>query len=167
MKKTKLFKKYIDILNGGDCKTKYLTEQQIASLKSRISWNPCSLTPNEVTELTNHTLYGNIERMIVPEHAEKGIDYLMRKCFKLNGQQRHTKQLENMPQEFFLAIQKYSHFTFVGFIEVNYVSSVDKSHYMPVWRIHTTDKQFFDYYMELDLTFNYTGKCSIKRHFKL
>lgn len=163
---TKLFNKYNKMLK----ENKYLTETEIINLKSRISTNPCSLTSKEVVNLKDRLEYNqgdSVSYMITPEHAEKGIEYLRQKAFKLNGNRRNTKQVENMPWQFFEAIKKYDHFTFVGFEEVDYNIYSGRSFYMPVWRIHTTDGQFFDYYMGIKLEFNYTGEYNIKTHLKV
>ncbi len=156
---TKLFNKYQKLLEQDT-----LTERQIISLKSRISWNPCSLTPSEVEELKEELEYdrGNCRYDITEAHAQKGIDYLRSKCFKMNGQKRNTKQLVNMPQEFFDVIREYSHFTFEGFEEVHFNTFTGKSEYMPVWRIHTKGGKHFDYYMDLGLVFNHTGEYTKK-----
>lgn len=147
---TKLFKKYSELLNQS-----MLTEQDIIYLKARIGPNPRSLENNEVNKLTCRVLYGQCEYNITDDHAQKGIDYLRLKCFKQNGKPRKTKQVENMPRQFFEAIKDYSHFTFVGFTELNYNIYSNNSFYMPVWRIHTKSGQYFDYYMSEGLTFEH------------
>ena len=38
---------------------------------------------------------------------------------------------------------------------------------MPVWRIHTKNGEYFDYYMDLNLNFDYTGEYNIKTHLQL
>ena len=143
---TKLYKKYTSLLDGD-----ILTESEIISLKSRISHNPFSLTNHEVSSLRER--FWDCEYKITPEHAQKGIDYLRLKCLKLNGKPRKTKQVENMPTEFFDAIQEYSHFTFVGFEELDYNLYSNRSSYMPIWRIHTKSGSTFDYCMNIDLSF--------------
>lgn len=154
---TKLFEKYKQLLNQS-----VLTENEIISLKSRISTNPCSLTQDEVNELTNQVTYkigfsGQLrcKYNITSSHAQKGLHYLKAKCLKANGQRRNTKQLQNMPNEFFKAIKEHSHFTFVGFTEIEYNVYNNRPFYMPVWRIHTRSGEYFDYYMEIGLEFNW------------
>ena len=159
---TKLMKKYTELLENNT-----LTESNLISLKSRIGWNSCSLTEEEVGELKNRLAYLECEYSITEEHAERGMEYLLRKCFKKNGQRRRTTQLVNMPVAFFEAIKEYSHFTFVGFEEVDFNIYNDKSFYMPVWRIHTNSGETFDYYMDTGLVFNHTGENTITPRLKL
>lgn len=163
MQKTKLFKKYETMLND----QKYLSESDISAIKSRISGMSYSLTESEIEELKVWVEHDNIEFMIYPEHAQKGIDYLKEKCLKLNGRPRKTKQVSNMDHRFFYAIQNYDHFTFVGFEEVEFNVYSTNSFYMPVWRIHTTDGQTFDYCMDIGLSFKEVGYNPIETKLKL
>ena len=147
---TKLFKKYSELLSQS-----MLTEQDIISLKSRISGMPHSLEKHEVNKLTSLVLYGKCEYKITDDHAQKGIDYLRLKCFTAKGRLRRTKQVDNMPREFFGAINDFDHFTFVGFTELQYNIYSNNHFYMPVWRIHTKAGQYFDYYMSEGLQFEH------------
>ena len=110
---TKLFEKYSEMLKGDT-----LTEQNIIYLKSRISGQQKSLTDNEVEIIREHLF--DCEYNITEKQSIKGMKYLMRKCFKNNGQKRATKQLEFMPDHFFTAIKDFERFTFVGFETIQY-----------------------------------------------
>ena len=89
----------------------------------------CSWNDNGFCDNPNDCSY-----KITSDHSMKGIEYLNRKCFKANGQRRHTKQVENMPQEFFTAIKDYSHFTFIGFEGIRFNQYTGNYHYMPIIR---------------------------------
>ena len=145
---TKLFEKYSEML-----KSDTLTESNLIALKSRLSGRQLSLTNEEVNELWE--ILDDCSYKITQDHAEKGIDYLRRKAFKNNGSRRHTKQLEFMDSRFFEAIKNYDHFTFVGFEELD--AYFYQSFYMPIWRIHTTNGETFDYCMGVGLTFQEVG----------
>ena len=148
-KPSKLFYKYQNLL-----KQSILTETDIISLKSRLGWNPKSLTKSEVGDLLDITIYGNCKEYdITDEHSQKGIDYLTRKCLKANGSNRETKQVRNLSREFFDAIKDFSHFKFVGFESVDYNIYSRRDQYMPVWRLYTKSGEYFDYQMDINLDF--------------
>lgn len=157
---TKLFTKYNNLL-----KLDTLTEMQLSTLKSRISGRQCSLTDNEVDQLKEQL--DDCEYKITSEHAEKGIEYLRRKCFKRNGSNRNNKQLEFMDNRFFNAIRDYSHFTFIGFEELQFNPYSNNSHYMPIWRIHCKNGSTFDYCMNSGLIFKEIGFTVVNRGLNL
>jgi len=143
---SKLFEKSTEMLKGDT-----LTENNIISLKNRISGNQCSLTDGEVETLRE--MFWDCEYQITIEHSMKGIEYLRRKCLKNNGQNRATKQVKNMPDQFFDAIRDYRSFTFVGFEGIQFNQYTGNYHYMPIWRIHTKNGDTFDYCMDMGLIF--------------
>ena len=160
---TKLFDKYNNLLTRSNC----LTESDLIALKSRISGNQASLTDDEVINLRERLEDEGCKYNITQEHSDKGMEYLLRKCFKNNGQRRHTAQLEDMPDTFFIAIKDFKHFTFVGF-ECLDVNPYNKHRfYMPVWRIHTNSGETFDYCMDSGLKFRYIDSSDFKNGLSL
>jgi len=160
---TKLFEKYDNILTISNC----LTESDLIALKSRISGNQASLTDDEVINLRDRLNHGECEYNITQEHSDKGMEYLLRKCFKVNGQRRNTTQLDNMPDMFFLAIKDFNYFTFGGFECLDFNPYNNRMFYMPVWRIHTNSGETFDYCMDSGLNFLYIGSSDFKNRLSL
>jgi len=153
---TTLFNKYTEML-----KNDTLTENEIINIKSRISGMQCSLTDNEVQQIIEIVTDHKCSYKITNEHAEKGIEYLLRKCLKRNGQNRATKQVINMPKHFFDAIKDYDHFTFVGFNVIRHNEYTGNTFYMPVWRLHTKSGNTIDYCMDDNLNFKFISSSKI------
>ena len=149
----KLLKKWIDKIDSGT-----LSETDIIYLKSHISTgHMCkTLDENDRKRLEQH-LIDVIELKnglnITQEQSDKGIEYLTRKMFKVNGKPRNDKWNYENDDEYRDIVKNFSHFKFMGFTETYYGHYSYYRRLSPVYRTFDKSGDYFDYTMSDQLTF--------------
>jgi hypothetical protein len=134
--RTRTFRRHADRLRG----KAPLLENEIKALCWALNGiKACNLDDTDRAELCE-LLESREERRITREHSDKGIAWLRKLCFKLNGEPRKTQPLGVAALDI---VRNFSHFTWAGLYNIgNY-----RPHYVPIWRTYARDGSYFDYYV--------------------
>lgn len=139
----KTTQKYLDLING----TKAWTEGEIRGVLKQFNSLRFSRYRNEVNARTE-AIEGILETMervdkvwpITKEQSSKGIAYLLKRHFKLNGEPRKSCPFNSRQQRI---IKSFQRFAFAGVFVGN--GSMGCNYYVPVYRVYAKNGDNFDY----------------------
>jgi hypothetical protein len=132
----KIYDKYSKILEQ-----KTITESEIIYLRKAL--NVSLNYVNEDYMYAKELLFKSSEkpRSLSPEHTQKGIEYLNKKLFRLNGQLRRLKVNPFSEREIGI-IKNFKKFLFVGLYNN---SDNMRKNYVAVYRCVAKNGEWFDY----------------------
>lgn len=129
LKTNKTVQKYLNIIKSGK-----FEESEIISLKSMLQGSKGTWTQEEI-KLVEEKLLAKGKFKLSPKQQLKGINWLRRKSFKLNGDVRKNCPFDANELDM-LSPKNYKGFTFIGYSDV---SQNMRRSLSPIYVLHTKD----------------------------
>ena len=133
---TKLYKKYLTIIENGD-----IQEKEIISLRSAL--NNKRFDEDEQEDLLNR-LYDN-EMRISSTQTEKGLKWLLNEWKTPRGIERKNNPFGYREEDI---LTNFSHFTLSGLYDAinSFQYDLGIHNYLPVYTVYAKDGNSFEYY---------------------
>jgi predicted aldo/keto reductase-like oxidoreductase len=120
------------------------TEQDIIQFRSRLHGSKSNCNP----ELLNEMFFENIPEdgyKITKQQSDKGIEFLKKTLFKIDGTPRNTELAKHTDTALFEAIADFESFSFVDLHGYTVNMRTGSFWFAPVYRIHTKSGKDVDY----------------------